>query len=143
MTFTEKMFLAKRLEEEISEIVSEVKRSLPLEVSGQPLNGKVLSDGKDGRPAMITISFSELAKSKNWTPCYYIPSRQGEAVEKKLSRCDSVSSVITAIREMLKEKRVKMGSGQNDFIYLNEKTPDILRSSEVGRYVAEYANEEN
>lgn len=143
MGFTEKMLHMKELEKELLRITEEIKGDVVMEVAGQPFNGSIICDGRDGKPVICTIRFSELRSSKNWTPEYYMPVKQADAVRKRLSKCSTAGNVLVAIKEMLRDKRVKMGPASNDYIYLNEKTLRILRESEIGRFLANNENKDN
>lgn len=134
MSFSDKMLQMKDLEKEILRMVDGLKADLAAAVEDQPFRGKMINDGKSGGPLIGVISSSQLAKSNNWSPEYHFPAAQAKAVSKKLESCKTPSSVCSAVKDMISEKRVKMSGGS--FIDLNEETLKILRESEIGQYVS-------
>lgn len=135
MSFTEKMTQIKMLEDEISKVVDGLKADLAAAVGKQPFQGKVINDGSNGGPLIGVVMFSQVARAKNWSPEYHFPVAQARAVSRKIESCKTPTAVCKAVKEMIAEKRVRMGSG-NNFVPLNEETLKILQESEIGQYVS-------
>lgn len=135
MGFAHKMIELKSLEREISRMVESLKADLTSAVGDQPFQGEMINDGSNGGPLIGVVKFSQLSKSNNWSPNYHFPAAQAKAVSRRLESCKTASSVCAAVRDMISEKRVRMGPGNNTVI-LNEETLKILRESEIGQYVA-------
>lgn len=140
MDFAEKMLQMRELEDEIRHMAEGITDDLVIAVANQPFTGSILSDGRNGKPAICTIRFSDLSAWRNLTPEYYMPTKQAEAVRKRLSSCKTVGNFIVAVKDMLKDKRVKTGSSSNDYVYLNENTLSIIHQSEIGRFIVNNEN---
>lgn len=135
MSFSDKMTKMKELEREIYRMIDGLKADLSSAVGDQPFQGKMINDGSNGGPMIGIVRFSQLSESKNWSPEYHFPAAQAKAVSKRLESCKSPSSICAAVKDMIAEKRVRLGGG-NNVVFLNEETLKILRESEIGQYVA-------
>lgn len=135
MSFADKMTQMKDLEKEIHRMVDDLKADLTAAVGDQPFQGEIINDGSNGGPLIGVVKFSHLSKSKNWSPEYHFPAAQARAVSRRLESCKTPSSVCSAVKDMISDRRVKMGGG-NHFVILNEETLKVLRESKIGQYVS-------
>ena len=120
------------LERTVAEMVSNLKAELSEAVARQPLNGKVINDGKTGGPFIITVSFPLTLKYKNWCPETFIPAHQTRAVSRELNRATTANAICECVKRMVESGYV---GSCGDKTYLNPETRKILRESEVGQYI--------
>lgn len=129
------------IDNRMRQIVGHLKTEINKRLSSVPFKGKLISDGKDGRPLIGIIKFSQLDKTDNWSPDYYFAKKQAEAVSICLENCSTAKQLLKAVEDMLTKKYVHVYVGHSytlsDRVYLNEDTLEILRNSEIGRYIAE------
>lgn len=132
MTFAETMQTITEMEASVQRMIRELCGELRDRVVETAIPGvRQVSEN----PKVSIVRFSALS-SLNWSPEYYIPACQAEAVAHKVGNCKTIEAVCKSVEEMLMQKRVKMGNGYNDFTYLNDTTLQIIRSSEIGRWVS-------
>lgn len=70
------------------------------------------------------VKFSALTKDMNLAPETYIPACQRDAVAQRISSCNTVSSLISAIIEMRTARCIRRPN--NERITLNQSTLDAL-----------------
>lgn len=106
------------------------------EVGEQPFRGQWINDGKNGGPICGSVPLSAITASRglNLSPSHYFPSKQAEAVRKKLASCKTADAICEAVRQMLEDKSVRMSKMSGDTIQLNEDTLRVLRESDLGAY---------
>lgn len=122
----------RRLERAIQNLLQAIKTGIGEEVANQPFCGRVISGGVGGEVLAAEISLSSLSQSKILSPSYYLPKKQSDAVQFKLQNRSSVEEICSAVREMIREKRVRFS--HDHCVFLNEETVRILRESEIGQY---------
>lgn len=130
------------IDNRMRQIVGHLKTEIHNRLSSVPFKGELISDGKDGRPLIGIIKFSQLDKTDNWTPDYHFSKMQAKAVSIYLENCNTAKQLLKAVEDMLTKKYVlaypcKFKYALSDRVYLNEDTLEILRNSEIGRYIAE------
>ena len=130
------------IDNRMRQIVGHLKTEIHNRLSSVPFKGELISDGKDGRPLIGIIKFSQLDKTDNWTPDYHFSKMQAKAVSICLENCTTAKQLLKAVEDMLTKKYVlaypcKFKYALSDRVYLNEDTLEILRNSEIGRYIAE------
>ena len=135
MGIRDKISELRRMENELNAAIEDAKKALVDVVLNQETDVEMLSNGENGKPLICIVRFSQIIGSQNWTPEYFMPVKQAEAVEKRLERCRSVNGLLDAIDEMVCKKRVKIG--ESYCVYLNDKTLEILMSSELWQIAAE------
>lgn len=138
MGIFEKMVQMRQLETEIAQMVEELKEELYRQVENQPFSGHMLSDGKEGRALIGIISLSDLETAGSWSPECHLPYAQANAIKAHLKGCKTADSLCKAIREMLEEKKIRAGSG-NNYVHLNPQTLIILKKSGLGLHVTNKA----
>lgn len=141
MNFNDTMTNMKALEEKIRCMTESLKQGLTEAVSKQRLEGaEPLKTASGLYAASIRLSAIKRTPSLNLSAEYYLPQSQVNAVQHKLASCKTATQICKAVKDMLDEKRVCMGSHKagevsNNYTYLNEATLKILRDSELGKYV--------
>lgn len=132
MTFAEAMDISKQ----IDRMADDLRSKLCETVSKLPINGKYLNDGKNGGPVIAIIKFSELRD--NWSPGYHLPPEQAKAVCEYMSKYPTADGICSAVRNMLDKGYVVVGT---DKTFLNERTMNAIRESEIGQYVMNHSPE--
>lgn len=101
---------------------------------------EMISDGKDGRPLIGTIKFSQLQSMSNWSPSYHFVEYQAKAVQKALLNCNTLKQLIKCVKEMILHKKVSFSAYEP--IYLNDETMKVIKESEIGQFIiANFKNE--
>ena len=133
---SQKMDEIERLEEYIQQLVDSLKNELSSQISSQRMKGvTVINDGKNGGPLIGVVRLSTLQSQRSWSPEFYFPQKQAEAVSKRLASCKTVKQIIGAVEDMLNLRAVKMSSSSSsDKILLNDETVRIIAESELGQY---------
>ena len=126
MNFAEQMEVVKGIDAEAVRL----RDKLLADISDLPLNGEYINDGKDGGPVIAIIKFSSL--NDNWSPEYLLPAAQAWAIKRKLADLKTAHGICAAVRKMLEDGFVLNSS---DKTYLNAKTIEAVRGSELGKYV--------
>jgi hypothetical protein len=121
------------------QVVGHIKTQLYNKLAAAPFKGRLISDGRNGKPLIGIIRTSQL--DDNWTADYHFPKMQAEAVSCRLEMCITAKQLAEAVKEMLDRKYVSRYKAQfnyatSDRVNLNETTLDILRNSEIGQYIA-------
>lgn len=125
MRLSEELSKLKELESRITKKVEDVKLALGEEIQTSPIDGvTTICD----RPHCFTVSSSTVFSTPGsiLDPRYYSPKSQAEAVMSKLNNCQRIEKVGPIVAEMIRTKKVKIGS---DYVPLNEKTLSILKDS--------------
>lgn len=115
------------LEQKIKEKVLKINESLAQEISANPMEGVNVHEGK---VLCATVSSKAIFGSPNMIlePSYYIPASQAQAVKARLENCRTIQSTCNAVKQMLDEKKVRIGT---TVTRLNEKTLQVLKDSEL------------
>ncbi len=142
MSFAEKMQAIMDLENEVRQMANTLKRQLIEAVESQSPSGTIICDGKNGKPAIVAVRFSALSASDNWTPACYIPGEQARAIAKAMDRCTSARSICLTVGNVIQQGRVSMSANRGDYIYLNNQTIELLRSSELGQFILSESQKE-
>lgn len=132
MTFEEAMDISKRIDRMADDLRSKLCETL----SKLPIKGKYLNDGKNGGPIIAIVKYSELRD--NWSPEYHLPPAQARAICKYISKYQTADGICSAVRDMLDNGYVIV---EGDKTFLNERTMDAIRESEIGQYVINHAPE--
>ena len=132
MGFLEVKLQLDELERTAAEMASSLKAELSEAIARQPLNGKVIDDGKTGGPLIITVSLPITLKCKNWCPETFIPAHQAHAVSKELNRATTANAICECVKRMVESGYAGNGGNRT---YLNPETRKILRESEIGQYI--------
>ena len=114
------------------EMVGKLKVEIADAVGKQPLRGTIIDDGKSGGPLIVTVKFGVLNEYKNWSPSFFIPMAQADAVFKELERANTASAICEVIRKMVESGYAGRDGNK---VYLNPETRRILRESEIDQYV--------
>lgn len=68
-----------------------------------------------------------------WSPDYYSPVSQVDAVRHVLNKSFQFDDICKAVRDMITTKKVKISG--NHIVHLNDTTLSILENSELGQFV--------
>lgn len=116
------------LEDKTSKLLEELKEDIVSRVAAVPFRGKRI----EGKPWMGIVMSSELFWSKVWSPEYYFPEAQAEAVGKRISGCSTLKQLEGAVSDMMSKKHIVLGDNK---IYLNDGTLKVIAESPVGKHV--------
>lgn len=133
----EKLSTIRQLESEVQNMTADIISELERMVGNQVLSGVAVISGQDGVGPHIAIVRSSLlfdGPETNWSPEYYLPIVQAEAVRSRLDSCRTIQQVCMAVAKMITERKVAFGNGK---VFLNKETLRILRDSEIGRFAIE------
>lgn len=130
MALNEQMNNLSALFAQVNELLETLKKQLSENVGSEKLDGVYVKTSASG--LQYAIVSSRLLNGNPWSPSFYIPRCQSEAIEMRLKSANTPDAIKQAITSMVKEKRVKLGSGEN--IYLNDETISIIKTSELGQW---------
>lgn len=126
------------IEQKMRQVIGHIKTEIHNKLAAVPFKGKLISDGRNGKPLIGIIKFSQL--EDNWTADYHFPKMQADAVSCRLEMCSTAKQLVEAVKEMLDKKYVSRYKAQfnyatSDRVNLSKTTLDILRNSEIGQYI--------
>ena len=116
------------LEKRYHELVEKLKDDLKNAIGEIKLPGVVVNDKA---PFTAIVSFKNLS-IKSWSPATYIPEEQARKVIEYLDRANTLDSICKKIELLLVNGYV---GDIGDRVYLHEGTLDMIRNSEIGRFV--------
>ena len=108
--------LVEKLKDDLKNAIGEIK--LP----GVEVNDKA--------PFTAIVSFKNLI-TKSWSPVTYIPKEQARKVIEYLDGANTLDSICKKVELLLVNGYI----GVSDRVYLHEYTVDVIRNSEIGRFV--------
>ena len=126
-TLSEKLEELAILERQCRELVEKLKDDLMNAIAEIKLPGVTVNDKV---PFTAIVSLKKL-NSKLWSPVTYIPKEQARKVIEYLDRANTLDSICKKVELLLINGYV----GDNDKAYLHECTLDMIRNSEIGKFV--------
>ena len=141
MKLQEKYGVLKNVSAELTKMISKLCEELCAKIEDAPTEGVTKISAS---PKIVTVKLAALGN--NWTPAYYIPECQAEAVKRALEKAN-ISNIVHVVCKMIREKRVQTKSGRGywyppEYVYLNDNTVRIIRDSELGRFALAQKEEE-
>jgi len=96
-------------------------------------------------PRIVIIKRSALGSV--WSPEYYIPKCQAEAVTTVLNNA-TMGNIVPAVKDMITKKRARVKSAAKQgfwcpakYVYLNNNTVRLIRDSELGQFALSFKKE--
>ena len=126
MTAKEKLRRIEELEAEIRQEIDGIKSEIISAIEQQPTTAKTISLD----PCVFTIKASELSKANCWSPSYFLPAIQAQAVRNELDKANTLNALKNRISEMESNKPVKLNG---EIVRLNRDTISALIESDIGR----------
>lgn len=130
MALKEQMDNLSALLAQVNELLEALKKQLAEDISNEKLDGVSVKTGNSG--LQFAIVSSRLLMGNPWSPSFFIPRCQAEAIESRLRNTNTPDAIKQATLSMIKEKRVKLSRGET--IMLNGETISIIKNSELGQW---------
>lgn len=122
------------LEKQCRELVEKLKGDLMNAIAEIKLPGVTVNDKA---PFTVVVSFKSL-NSKSWSPATYISKEQARKVIEYLDKANTLDSICKKIELLLTNGYI----GDHDRTYLHAYTLDMIRNSEIGRFVTARMSED-
>lgn len=113
----------------IADTLTALKDKIIGAVADQRPYGTVSGDG------VMIVKMSIVAKEDNWSPDYFLPKSQAFAVASAFRNADTFDTLCKKVSELLQEDTPLVRLGAHHVIRLNPRTIEILRNSELGKFV--------
>ena len=121
MSLIDKMDEFKNIQCEINRMIVVLKKEICEDITNNPMDGVTGIKETPLRCAVVNLS---TIHDKSWSPDYYIPKSQADAVEKALDKKDGPNAIARSIIQIVDAKQ----AGKTR---LNEKTLGIIKASEL------------